>query len=613
MRLVNARTLELKEFRGCRPPRYAIVSHRWESDEVTFDDIESGNIEKRKGYQKLQGSCWQALQDGCEWVWLDTCCINKSNAVELAEAINSMYNWYKEADICLVYLYDLGGRTGNKYFEDCEWWTRGWTLQELIAPANVVFFDCEWRQIGKKIVLCESIAEITGIDVDVLRGADPWTCSVAQRMSWAAQRKTTEIEDQAYCLLGLFNVSIPMQYGDRDRAFLKLQEEIIRHSYDHTIFAWDRGLTPGLRCGLFAQSAACFEECQDLVQAQRLEGPLYGFSMTQLGLSINLLTIPYAMHTYLAILECCQKNSPSRYYGILVQRQAVAEQYGRIEVEGRSVVSIRLSTLNKIADKRRRLLFVRQLQVEQPQRQHYAFWVRSLKLPGYGREELSWARLFSRDGYISRNDGLGILKIPETLYGTAGMIHLRPDNSEKPWWRIEYLVFGFDDDFIPYCMLGNSELGRRSYPFVQKIANRKGGGEPLPERAFSNSWLRSEPLEPSRADFKRRSYCIVRLPSLFHGEKTIDFLNLTISIRREPVPEGLQCLRSKPWTVWAIDIRHGQGPSPQALATRDTWANGTTSAKRIVTEGLPRWGGRALMASIGADALGGVGEMLAEV
>lgn len=606
MRLINVKSLELKEFRGCSPPRYAIVSHRWEDDEVTFDDIRDENFGHRKGYYKLEGACRKAFQYGCEWMWLDTCCINKTNAVELAEAINSMYNWYKEAEICLVYLFDLSDNQTDRHFEDCEWWSRGWTLQELIAPANVVFFDRHWQQVGRKADLCRPIARSTGIDIDVLRGADPRTCSIAQRMSWAAKRKTTEIEDQAYCLLGLFNVSIPMQYGDRERAFLRLQEEIIRRSDDPTIFAWDRYFPHGRRSGLLAHSPASFAACQHIVQAPRLDSQLYGFQMTQLGLSINLFTIPYAMHTYLAILECCEKSTPFRYYGILIERQTVAEQFVRVDVGGRSVVSICIDPLTKIAQRRRRSLLVRQVQLEKPVRHNYAFWIRSLELPGYKPKELARAKLYSRDGRISHNNGFGVLRIPDGLNGTAGMVRLNADEPEKPWWRIVYLVFGFDEDFVPFCMLGNSDLGRR-YSFIKEIKERKEAQSPPLERAFSNSWLRSEPPEPSRAGFKRRSYCILCSPLPSCDEQTIEYLSLSVSFRQEIVPKELNCLRPNPWYVWVVDVRYRKGLSPQALANRDFWANGTTSAKRVVTEGLPRWSGKALMASIGADALGGIG------
>src|SRR4051794_38034290 len=193
MRLINAETLQLVEFRGRPTPRYAIVSHRWEDGEVTYEAMRFDDASHMRGYYKLEGACRKALQYGCQWVWLDTCCIDKSSSAELTEAINSMYRWYKEAYICLVYLHDCQFRGEYQSLSFCEWFTRGWTLQELIAPANVVFFDCGWHLIGTKTEMCELIAQITQIDIVVLRGADPAMFSIAQRFSWAAKRETTQV------------------------------------------------------------------------------------------------------------------------------------------------------------------------------------------------------------------------------------------------------------------------------------------------------------------------------------------------------------------------------------------------------------------------------------
>jgi len=614
MRLINARTLKLEEFRGRRPPRYAIVSHRWEDDEVTYNDFQRSEIEQRKGFYKLDGACRKALQNECEWVWFDTCCIDKSSSSELTEAINSMFNWYKAAYICLVYLYDFGGDAGNGYFENCEWFTRGWTLQELIAPSNVVFFDRDWRFVGRKTELSGRLAATTGIDVAVLRGADPTRFSVAQRMSWAAQRETTQIEDRAYCLLGLFNVTMPMLYGEGERAFLKLQEEIMKYSNDHTIFAWDRCFPRGGRSGLLAHKPACFAACQDIVHIERLDGTPQGFSMTNIGLSISLATIPYTMHTYLAILDCSHSRQLDFRYGILLERLSANDQYARVRVGDRSVVSIHRDTHEPVFTDTRPLL-IRQMQYHAPRAQHCAFWIRSLALPGYRRSQLAEAELFSRDRYIGPNDGLGVLKIPNSYFGTAGVIKLWPDDKDTPWWRVEYLALGYDKNFMPCCLLGNAGLRKKSHPFVEAIVNKRNKNLQRFNSDDLNSWIGREKLDSYRGGFQRNCCCVLKIGQ---KEKKVDYLNLSLSLELVPVPETLQCLRPSPWSVWAVDIRLGNGLSPQALANRDVWVKGSSSAKKVVTESLPRWSGKALLASIGAEALGGdglsgLGDMLGEV
>lgn len=214
MYLLNTYTLTLNVFVATRP-EYAILSHKWgaEQDEVTFQEMQSGDARHRekKGFDKISRFCQVAKENGYKWVWVDTCCIDKSSSAELSEAINSMYHWYKEADVCYAYLEDVDeveaiGRS--------RWFTRGWTLQELLAPEVVEFYDREWNEIGTRFDLRESISKATGIEEDVLRGSlVPNRYTVALRMSWAADRESSREEDTAYSLLGLFGVHMPLLYG----------------------------------------------------------------------------------------------------------------------------------------------------------------------------------------------------------------------------------------------------------------------------------------------------------------------------------------------------------------------------------------------------------------
>ncbi|KAI6041698.1 heterokaryon incompatibility protein-domain-containing protein, partial [Pisolithus marmoratus] len=235
---------------------YAILSHRW-GVEVTYEEMiglmtmEEGKrvaVKNRYGYQKIIKSCEQAKEDGYKWLWIDTCCIDKRSSAELSEAINAMYRWYQNARVCYAYFNDVDESVfpteeDNSKFDRSngwpEWFMRGWTLQELIAPEQVEFFNKDWVLIGNKQRLAPTLQDITGIPRDVLtHGLAGKRLSVAQFMSWAAQRKTTRVEDRAYSLMGLFGVNMLMLYGEGKNAFRRLQLEIIKETSDHSIFAW---------------------------------------------------------------------------------------------------------------------------------------------------------------------------------------------------------------------------------------------------------------------------------------------------------------------------------------------------------------------------------------
>src|SRR5436190_6493763 len=230
MRLLNVNTLSLEMFNGRHFPRYAILSHTWrEGEEVTFEELGTESAKLKLGYAKITQSCRIAAQREFRYIWIDTCCIDKRNSAELSEAINSMFEWYRRSVVCYAYLEDVDLDGSN--FANAKWFTRGWTLQELVAPHKVVFYSRYWTTLGDKRNLSSKISQITGIDKLILEhDKDLQDVSVARRMSWASRRSTTRIEDEAYCLLGIFNVNMPLLYGEGDRAFLRLQEEIVKSS-----------------------------------------------------------------------------------------------------------------------------------------------------------------------------------------------------------------------------------------------------------------------------------------------------------------------------------------------------------------------------------------------
>ncbi|KIM55502.1 hypothetical protein SCLCIDRAFT_296321 [Scleroderma citrinum Foug A] len=251
------RRAQVLEFGDDEVTEYAILSHRWVGKEVDYsemvklakmDEEERSEIRQRDGYRKILQSCEQAMKDGYKWLWIDTCCIDKRSSAELSEAINSMYRWYENSRICYAYLHDLPGSSFpiagdyEKYPKSMgwpEWFSRGWTLQEMIAPRDVQFFNTDWHLIGDKRTLSPILAYITRVPQDILEeGLSSNHPCVAQIMSWAANRTTTRVEDRAYSLMGLLDVNMPMLYGEGKKAFHRLQLEVIHASNDHSIFAW---------------------------------------------------------------------------------------------------------------------------------------------------------------------------------------------------------------------------------------------------------------------------------------------------------------------------------------------------------------------------------------
>ncbi|EXF75735.1 HET domain-containing protein [Colletotrichum fioriniae PJ7] len=243
MYLLETNTLKLHEFVEGQVPVYAILSHTWGKEEILFRDLEKGPSDK-DGWIKIQSACRVASERGYNWIWIDTCCIDKASSSELSEAINSMFRWYKEADLCLAYLSDVVYSEPRN--DECKmiltgsrWFTRGWTLQELLAPSSLDFYDRNWALVGPRTLFRSAIQKRTGIDSIYLSGERGLaSASVAERMSWASQRTTTRIEDVAYCLLGIFDVNMPLIYGEGVKAFWRLQEAIIRDNDDQSIFAW---------------------------------------------------------------------------------------------------------------------------------------------------------------------------------------------------------------------------------------------------------------------------------------------------------------------------------------------------------------------------------------
>lgn len=214
-------------------PPYAILSHTWGDQEVLFNDILGSTGRNKTGFEKIRFCTEQARRDNISHCWIDTCCINKNDLVELQDAINSMFRWYARAVRCYVFLSDVSTKSGlssstwESSFRSSRWFTRGWTLQELLAPRRVTFFSREGEQLGDRTILEQQIHEITGISKSALRSTPLDTFTVSERLSWTTGRTTTRKEDIAYSLLGIFGVYLPANYGEgEEHAFTRLYREI---------------------------------------------------------------------------------------------------------------------------------------------------------------------------------------------------------------------------------------------------------------------------------------------------------------------------------------------------------------------------------------------------
>ena len=342
MRLINVKTLDLEQHYGRDIPPYAILSHRWEDQEVSFYDWQHSReeIKDKKGFLKIMHACGQAERDNLAYLWCDTNCIDKTSSAELSEAINSMFSWYRDSQICYAYLSDVPQilpsdlddlqRYGQDSFQDLKdansagalaflrskWFSRGWTLQELLAPSKVQFYSYEWIYIADRGRLAESISRTAHIDCAALTdNPKPLkNYSIAARMSWASARTTTVLEDEAYCLLGIFDVQMPLLYGEGAKAFQRLQKEIIEQGLaDQSLLVWaetPQNVDPHNKFFLpaLAPSAAAFSKGGTVT---RIGSPK--MSWTSEGLSTNVYLLGTLKDDLFFALLGCRESSPTEW------------------------------------------------------------------------------------------------------------------------------------------------------------------------------------------------------------------------------------------------------------------------------------------------------------
>lgn len=329
----------LKCFHGEELQRleYAILSHCWStraSDEVTFEQLLNltrmtrERIRDLPGYWKIVASCRRARDyDQLNWLWVDTCCIEQR---EREEAINSMYRWYGHSKKCYAYLHDVIENTLPARAEGKKprWFLRGWTLQELIAPRAVLFFNGDWELIGDKKSLAPTLKHITRIPEYVLAYGLPSPQqtdrpSVAQIFSWAADRETKRNEDRAYSLMGLFEVEIFKSYGTRN-AFQRLQEAIIKKYNDHSIFAWFEMKRPG---SVLADNPSYFRGSSDIVNCS-ITGPLPRVQQGIIRTRLSVSRCRSSSFYYEAQLACRRSGDLQRPVTILIA--SLDDRYYRV-------------------------------------------------------------------------------------------------------------------------------------------------------------------------------------------------------------------------------------------------------------------------------------------
>ncbi|PPJ57686.1 hypothetical protein CBER1_00148 [Cercospora berteroae] len=239
------RRAQIRGFPDDNVPPYAIASHRWGAEEVTLQDIQQNRATSKIGNQKIQGFAKFAQENlkSINWIWIDTCCIDKTSAAELSEAVNLMFKWYRNAEICLAYLADVESVNEPRECTRSEWFRRGWTLQELLAPRVVVFLTKDWQVLGNKGAslhgsilsvagpgLEANIAAATDLPEDVLHEFDRSKSILqSEKLKWMEGRRTARKEDRSYAPYGILDLSLGANYGEgfggaRDRLLAALHE-----------------------------------------------------------------------------------------------------------------------------------------------------------------------------------------------------------------------------------------------------------------------------------------------------------------------------------------------------------------------------------------------------
>ncbi|KAK2767571.1 hypothetical protein FQN54_003729 [Arachnomyces sp. PD_36] len=571
MRFLNTATLQLEDVPdselGPKYPqnKYVTLSHRWGAakDEVSYADInESRDFKSKKGYPKLKGFCDLAASQGYRYGWDDTCCINKVDLSELSEAISSMYRWYEECDLCIIYLEDVG--PGRKSMMESTWFDRGWTLQELIGPRKAAFYDYNWHLLGTKSDLLEDLSTKTGIPIGILNhDVSLSSYSIAQRMSWAANRRTTKVEDRAYSLLGILDVNMPLIYGEREGGFKRLQQAIVQRYKDESIFAWSmkKGDTV---TGLYAPSPDFFAQCSDVISARGSPG----FTENNGEISFSLKTIPHSMETYYALLNCTRKSSPDSRIAIAISRTSEKNDDEYIRVAGEYQGGTSLVKYSDCDRFKTRVVRVSVEPTKRPLNRVHGFWLRSVRPPGHDTCQI---RVLSKGNHKADSDKV---YMESKDWGSAGIISMEPKLSKYGRYpaknrdrepRIRWLKLGFDEDFNPMLLLANGHDPAKPTSaqfrcdgelFNQAIA---WGPTSQPHKdIFDNHWIHCQERVPGKWYKGPEGISVLKVDRKEGVSGTVDDLNVRVDIKlvSDVSPDSTHLRKSDGGLrqIWAVDI-----------------------------------------------------------
>jgi hypothetical protein len=436
-----------------------------------------------------------------KYAWVDTCCIDKKSSAELQEAINSMFRWYKSAAVCYAYLSDIRSISDAHHLCRSKWFTRGWTLQELVAPRRFVFFSSPWKKLGPRYDFATEIAMSSRIPVHILqqglRSLEQDRILIAQVMNWAKDRQTTRVEDRAYSLLGIFDVFMPMLYGEGERAFQRLQEELIRKSNDQSIFAWTGlasshgGILAGSsQGGILASSPENFASVLQLAQYEDIERRRPA-SVTSEGVEIEVTLTTWAPGVYLALFNFRLHNVANPYLrqcGIFLQRLDKENRYARIVHLKRELHMLDLRSAYNGRSEVRMLTIVHALQ------QNEMAGMRSLRDPENFNQVMLTIKSNLRSG-----DNLPMLHLREKgpykinerveipMYvGEVGvMSRIHVDHSDLDFGQLKGLTIGIDEEFNVIMILSSRKWPKHDPYRVIWIENDSHKGMDLhPEKPW---------------------------------------------------------------------------------------------------------------------------------
>ena len=577
MRLVNAENYEFEEFDNeFNTPKYAILSHRWEEDEVTYQDAVNIGLQhlNKKGIKKIEQCRQKTLAFDLRYFWVDTCCIDKTSSAELSEAINSMFRWYQRAEVCFAYLADIAEQNAIQH---SLWFTRAWTLQELLAPELVVFYGQEWQLLGTKSDFADVIAGYRGIPQDVLKyEVNMYALPVAQRMSWARRRSSRRVEDIAYSLLGVFDVNMPLLYGEGDKAFHRLQEEIIKQHNDHTLFLWSSTAQDDGR--LLAPSPDSFGPNHFFHFRPSRKG-MKPFAVTNIGLSITLPLIPWSAKTYLALLDCEMAGTETTHVwnqpGLYLRRRADSDLFEKVNFQGegygflhnvknseRQVREIHIALLpaNGTRDSRRSATPQRNLNEMWQNRapELYGFVLRTIEVHEGNR---------TRDVLLDCN-----MRRAHRFAHTTRTIQMEPGMAgeavvvslpRRPLFPtgVEAIKLGFDFDFRPCCYVGVVRNDTMYTLPSQRLDNPSASSEAILDQIDMSKDQDYPDLRNYVVPLSEQGSWLLRgdlqlgLSMLLGPPTGINEVEGDFCFHRRQISVRLTREYIKKWTAWVFDLR----------------------------------------------------------